>query len=74
VSQLIGIAPSNHGTNVDNLIGVQHLPILGPLLTATANMFGQGLEQQTLGSPFQQEVYGNGDTRPGVLHHDRLDE
>ncbi|WP_353362997.1 hypothetical protein [Mycobacterium sp.] len=53
---------------------MQHLPILGPLLTATANMFGQGLEQQTLGSPFQQEVYGNGDTRPGVLHHDRLDE
>jgi triacylglycerol esterase/lipase EstA (alpha/beta hydrolase family) len=68
VSQLIGIAPSNHGTNVDGLIGLQDLPILGPLLTAIANSFGQALEQQSLGSPFQQEVYGNGDTRPGVLY------
>ena len=68
VSQLIGIAPSNHGTNVDGLIGLQDLPILGPLLIATANSFGQALEQQSLGSPFQQEVYGNGDTRPGVLY------
>jgi triacylglycerol esterase/lipase EstA (alpha/beta hydrolase family) len=68
VSQLIGIAPSNHGTNVDGLIGLQDLPILGPLLTATANSFGQALEQQAVGSPFQQEVYGNGDTRPGVLY------
>ena len=68
VSQLIGIAPSNHGTDVDGLIGLQDLPILGPLLTGTANMFGQALEQQALGSEFQQEVYGNGDTRPGVLY------
>jgi triacylglycerol esterase/lipase EstA (alpha/beta hydrolase family) len=68
VSQLIGIAPSNHGTDVDGLIGLQNLPILGPLLIATVNVFGQALEQQTLGNPFQQEVYGNGDTRPGVLY------
>jgi triacylglycerol esterase/lipase EstA (alpha/beta hydrolase family) len=68
VSQLIGIAPSNHGTDADGLIGVLDLPILGPLLTATVNMFGQALLQQALGSEFQQEVYGNGDTRPGVLY------
>ena len=68
VSQLIGIAPSNHGTNVDGLIGLQNLPILGSLAMALANSIGPALEQQALGSEFQQEVYGNGDTRPGVLY------
>jgi triacylglycerol esterase/lipase EstA (alpha/beta hydrolase family) len=68
VSQLIGIAPSNHGTDVMGLTGLLNVPILGPLLIATTNMFGQGLYQQAAGSPFQQEVYGNGDTRPGVLY------
>ena len=68
VSQLIGIAPSNHGTDVDGLIGFQDLPILGPLIAATVNIFGLAFEQQALGSPFQQEVYGDGDTRPGVLY------
>jgi triacylglycerol esterase/lipase EstA (alpha/beta hydrolase family) len=68
VSQLIGIAPSNHGTDADGLIGLQKLPILGSLVIALANSLGQALEQQTLGNPFQQEVYGNGDTRPCVLY------
>lgn len=68
VSQLIGIAPSNHGTDASGLIGLLDLPILGPLLIASANSFGQALLQQTIGSEFQQEVYGNGDTRPGVLY------
>jgi triacylglycerol esterase/lipase EstA (alpha/beta hydrolase family) len=68
VSQLIGIAPSNHGTDLDGLIGLRDLPILGPLFIAVANMFGHALVQQSVGSPFQQEVYGNGDTRPGVLY------
>jgi triacylglycerol esterase/lipase EstA (alpha/beta hydrolase family) len=68
VSQLIGIAPSNHGTDVSGLIGLQELPILGPLVTAFANALGPALEQQAVGNAFQQEVYGNGDTRPGVLY------
>lgn len=68
VSQLIGIAPSNHGTDASGLIGLQGLPILGPLLTAFANALGPALLQQTVGNEFQQEVYGNGDTRPGILY------
>jgi triacylglycerol esterase/lipase EstA (alpha/beta hydrolase family) len=68
VSQLIGIAPSNHGTDAMGLVGLQELPILGPLLIAFANALGPALEQQTLGNEFQQEVYGKGDTRPGVLY------
>jgi pimeloyl-ACP methyl ester carboxylesterase len=68
VSQLIGIAPSNHGTDVDGLIGLRDLPILGPLVLGVVNSFGQAFLQQSVGDPFQQEVYGNGDTRPGVLY------
>jgi pimeloyl-ACP methyl ester carboxylesterase len=68
VSQLIGIAPSNHGTDASGLIGLRDLPILGRLLLAFANALGPALEQQTAANAFQQEVYGNGDTRPGVLY------
>jgi triacylglycerol esterase/lipase EstA (alpha/beta hydrolase family) len=68
VSQLIGIAPSNHGTDASGLVGLQALPILGSLLIGFANAFGPAFEQQALGNEFQQEVYGNGDTRPGVLY------
>jgi triacylglycerol esterase/lipase EstA (alpha/beta hydrolase family)/cytoskeletal protein RodZ len=68
VSQLIGIAPSNHGTDAMGLVGLQALPIFGPLLMAVANALGPALEQQALGNEFQDEVYGNGDTRPGVLY------
>ncbi|MET0455642.1 MAG: alpha/beta fold hydrolase [Mycobacterium sp.] len=68
VSQLIGIAPSNHGTDIDSLMVLQALPIFGPLAVAISNVIGPALYQQALGSPFQQEVYGNGDTRPGVLY------
>jgi triacylglycerol esterase/lipase EstA (alpha/beta hydrolase family) len=68
VSQVIGIAPSNHGTDASGLIGLQALPIIGPLLVGLANALGPALEQQAMGNAFQQEVYGNGDTRPGVLY------
>jgi pimeloyl-ACP methyl ester carboxylesterase len=68
VSQLIGIAPSNHGTDIDGLGALQALPILGQLFVGIANAIGPALYQQALGSPFQQEVYGDGDTRPGVLY------
>jgi len=68
VSQLIGIAPSNHGTDLDGLIALQSLPFLGPLFVDIANSIGPALYQQAVTSPFQQEVYGNGDTRSPVLY------
>lgn len=68
VSQLIGLAPSNHGTDFNGLVALQMLPILGPLLFAAADLVGPALGQQAVTSPFQQVVYGNGDTRPGVLY------
>lgn len=68
VSQVIGIAPSNHGTDFDQLNGLTSIPILGPLFTALSDLIAPALFQQAQGSPFQQEVYGDGDTRPGVLY------
>jgi triacylglycerol esterase/lipase EstA (alpha/beta hydrolase family) len=68
VSQLIGIAPSNHGTDFNGLVGLRNLPILGPLLFAAVDLLGPAFGQQLLGSSFQKEVYGHGDTRPGVLY------
>jgi hypothetical protein len=68
VSQLIGIAPSNHGTDVNYAAYALTLPILGPLLTGLLSATLPALEQQSITSPFQQIVYGNGDTRPGVLY------
>lgn len=69
VSQLIGIAPSNHGTDLDYVVPiVGSVPILGSLLLSAADIFGQALGQQLVTSPFQQVVYGDGDTRPGVLY------
>ncbi|WP_237570069.1 alpha/beta fold hydrolase [Mycolicibacterium lacusdiani] len=68
VSQLIGIAPSNHGTDVNYAAYALTLPILGSLLTGLLSATLPALEQQSITSPFQQIVYGNGDTRPGVLY------
>lgn len=68
VSQLIGIDPSNHGTDLMGLVSLASLPIVGPLLIQIADAIGPGLYQQALGSPFQDVVYGDGDTRPGILY------
>jgi hypothetical protein len=68
VSQLVGIAPSNHGTDVDYAAYALTLPVLGPLLTGLLGSTFPALEQQSITSPFQQLVYGNGDTRPGVRY------
>ena len=68
VSQVIGLAPSNHGTDFDQLNGLTSIPILGSLAIALSDLIAPALFQQAQGSPFQHEVYGNGDTRPGVLY------
>lgn len=68
VSQVIGIAPSNHGTNANGLIFLESLPLVGSLTLALMNAVGPALTQQLVSSPFQDVVYGNGDTRPGVQY------
>ena len=68
VSQLIGIAPSNHGTNVDGLTGVLSIPIVGALLKGLLSNAGAAWLQQVGGSALVRQVYSNGDTRPGVVY------
>ncbi|MHA3019391.1 alpha/beta fold hydrolase [Mycobacterium sp. BMJ-28] len=68
VSQFIGIAPSNHGTDVDGLTYAKNIPVLGPLIFRIVDLFGAAWTQQALGSSLQQETYGQGDTRTGVLY------
>jgi triacylglycerol esterase/lipase EstA (alpha/beta hydrolase family) len=68
VSHLIGIAPSNHGTDFNSLAGVLRVPVLGAVLRSVVNVFGPAFMQQMDSSPFQREVYGDGDTRPGVVY------
>jgi triacylglycerol esterase/lipase EstA (alpha/beta hydrolase family) len=68
VSQVIGIAPSNHGTDFNGLTRVLGVPILGPLIVATVNVLGPAFVQQMVGSDLQQVVYGDQDTRPDILY------
>ncbi|WP_418003600.1 alpha/beta fold hydrolase [Mycobacterium sp. PDNC021] len=68
VSQLIGIAPSNHGTNLDGITGLLAVPILGTLIKGLVSQGGAAWLQQAMGSSLVHQVYDNGDTRPGVIY------
>lgn len=65
VAHVIGIAPSNHGTDFNGLALFTRIPVLGPLTIGVLDAIAPAFTQQLVGSPFQEEVYGNGDTRPG---------
>lgn len=69
VSQLIGIGPGHHGTTFMGLVSlVLKLPILRQLYIGISAALAPAFYQQSVGSPFLDEVYGDGDTRPGVRY------
>lgn len=68
VSQVIGIAPSNHGTDFNGLVGLLRTPILGQLVIAAVSLAGPAAAQQLVGSDFQDVVYGEQDTDPRVRY------
>ncbi|BBY28174.1 esterase/lipase family protein [Mycolicibacterium sediminis] len=68
VSQFIGIAPSNHGTDVNFLAYAFTLPVFGPLFSGVLGRVFPALEQQSITSQFQELVFGDGDTRPGTIY------
>ena len=69
VSQLIGIGPGHHGTDFNGLVSlVLGLPVLRQLYIGISAAIAPAFYQQSVGSPFLDEVYGDGDTRPGVLY------
>ncbi|WP_405656960.1 esterase/lipase family protein [Streptomyces sp. NBC_00079] len=69
VHHLVGINPSNHGTNAS---GLAHLVDAG---LDVAGKVGKPLgldspaaKEQTIGSSVLQQLYANGDTEPGVTY------
>lgn len=75
VAQVIGIAPGNHGTDFLGLVsGVLSVPILRELYIGLSMWLAPAFYQQSMGSEFMDEVYGDGDTRPGVLYTNILTE
>ncbi|WP_418909212.1 esterase/lipase family protein [Glutamicibacter endophyticus] len=63
VNQLIGIAPSNHGTR-----GVLMPSAEGALLVDTASVICDACADQKAGSEFMQELNSIGDTVPGPVY------
>ncbi|MFC1412138.1 esterase/lipase family protein [Streptacidiphilus sp. N1-12] len=64
VAKLIGIAPSNHGSDLDGLGPA--LNAIGFFATTTALNGGPALHQQLKGSWVNTTVDAGGDTQPGV--------
>jgi pimeloyl-ACP methyl ester carboxylesterase len=66
VHTFVAIAPSNHGTTLSGLVALwDDLGVLG-IVNALIDVTGfPGVAEQLAGSPFQQHLFGGGDTVPG---------
>lgn len=66
VRTLVGIAPSNHGTTLSGIVtlGV-NMNLLGFVNSIMLGIGTPGLYEQEAGSPFQQTLFGDGDTVSG---------
>lgn len=66
VDKMIGIAPGNHGSTGDMLTYVRYFfPPFGEMGYQLVAALLPAFAQQTQYSELVQQVYGNGDTRPG---------
>lgn len=68
VAQFIGIAPAHHGADIDGLAYIKNIPLIGKPIFNLVNLLGPAWLQQSIGSPLIDEIYGKGDTRPGVQY------
>ena len=65
VDNFVGLAPSNHGTTLSGLTEIgEALNLLG-LFNTFSGLFAPSLAQQEVGSPFQNDLFGDGDTVAG---------
>ncbi|MGW3241397.1 esterase/lipase family protein [Streptomyces sp. NPDC001070] len=64
VNALVGIAPSNHGTDLNGLLKL--LPYFPGAAEAIQNLAPQGLTDQMAGSAFMTKLNAGGDTLPGI--------
>ncbi|MBJ7330339.1 MAG: alpha/beta fold hydrolase [Solirubrobacteraceae bacterium] len=74
VHKLIGLAPSNHGTDLWGLIRLaRSLSFIGQPILNVANQVltdggARGVQQQLKGDQFQRRLWAGGDTVPGVSY------
>ncbi|WUD76170.1 alpha/beta fold hydrolase [Streptomyces sp. NBC_00510] len=66
VNALVGIAPSNHGTDLNGLLKL--LPYFPGAAEAIEHLSPQGLTDQMAGSAFLTKLNAGGDTLPGVRY------
>lgn len=79
VEAVVGLAPSNHATNLSGLVTLGRLVgVLDPILATTDWMSLPALRQQSdPNSAFYRNLNGSGETRPGIRYVNvatRLDE
>jgi triacylglycerol esterase/lipase EstA (alpha/beta hydrolase family) len=68
VDKLIGIAPSNHGTDLDGLVNLGNvLGLLGPINSSLTTSCTACVQQEA-GSSFLANLNSGGDTVPGVRY------
>jgi triacylglycerol esterase/lipase EstA (alpha/beta hydrolase family) len=71
VSQLVGLAPSNHGTTIDGLQTLaSDLGILGVVNDGLDGVGSESAVQQEVGSSVNTTLDATGDTVPGVSYTD----
>ena len=69
VNELIGLAPSNHGTTEDGLVELLNQFPFAPGLARLIEFIGApSLVQQEAGGEFQTHLFAGGDTVPGVRY------
>jgi len=63
VNELIGLAPSNHGTTLDGLTSlVDNFPFAGEIIGGLLEFLGApALPEQEVGSAFMKKLFGSGD-------------
>lgn len=69
VDKMIGISPSNHGTTLNTVAYLRSfVPPVGWWIYNGLHDIAPALTQQAIGDELSEEVYGMGDTRPGVTY------
>ncbi|MFD4432874.1 esterase/lipase family protein [Nocardia sp. NPDC058497] len=69
VDKMVGISPSNHGTTLSTIAYLRSfIPPVGWWIYDGLGDIAPALTQQAIGDDLSREVYGNGDTRPGVTY------
>lgn len=69
VHTLVGLSPSNHGTTLSGIVTLgANLNVLGFANSIIVGIGTPGLEQQEVNSSFQNALWADGDTVPGVRY------